>query len=197
MCLMGTGNCSALNAGESGLTSRLRGSLSFSPVAVGTWGIFSSYSRDDPSKLVFVQLCQDSCLVMRDTSGRSSRLFREIRMLLDVRRETQGPFLVATVILGFLSIFKKSHAPSPFEALNSTCLSMCQRDVSPPVQMRRGLRAFSRASTGDSDIPSSCEMKDEFAYKPLLGNLAFFLVRASQCPFHLRQHSGSLSHTYS
>ena len=27
----------------------------FSPVAAGTWGIFSSYGRDDPSKLVFVQ----------------------------------------------------------------------------------------------------------------------------------------------
>ena len=29
--------------------------------------------------------------------------------------------------------------------------------------------AFSRVSTGDSDIPSSCEMKDEPAFKPLQG----------------------------
>ena len=27
----------------------------FSRVAAGTWGIFSSYDGDDPSKLVFVQ----------------------------------------------------------------------------------------------------------------------------------------------
>ena len=61
-------------------------------------------------------------------------------MVLEVRRDTKGPFLVATVILGFLSIFNMSQASSPFEALNSTCLSRCQRDVRPPVQMRRGLR---------------------------------------------------------
>ena len=35
------------------------------------------------------------------------------------------------------------------------------RDVRPPVHMRRGTRFFSRVSTGDSDISSSCEMKDE------------------------------------
>ena len=35
------------------------------------------------------------------------------------------------------------------------------------VQMRWGTRVFSRVSTGDSDIPSSCEMKDEPAFKPL------------------------------
>ena len=73
-------------------------------------------------------------------------------MLLEVRWETKCPFLDATVILGFLSIFKKSQASSPFEALKSTCLSRYQMDVRPPVQMRRGPRAFSRVSTGDSDI---------------------------------------------
>ena len=46
-------------------------------------------------------------------------------MLLEVRRETQHPFLVSTVILGSLSIFKKSQALSPFEVLNSACLSRC------------------------------------------------------------------------
>ena len=69
--------------------------------------------------------------------------------LLEVSRATQCPFLVATVILGFLSIFRKSQASSTFEALNSACLSRCQRDVRPPVQMRQGFRAFSRVSTGD------------------------------------------------
>ena len=102
------------------------------------------------------------------------RLGRAIRMLLDVTRETQGPFLVATVILGFLSIFKKSQSSLPFETLNSVCLSRCQTDMRPPVQMRRRSRAFSRVSTGESDIPSSYEMKDEPAFKPLQGYPAFF-----------------------
>ena len=48
--------------------------------------------------------------------------------------------------------------------------------------------------TVDSDNPSTCEMKDEPAFKPLQGNPAFFRVRASQCPFHLRQQSQGSSH---
>ena len=52
-------------------------------------------------------------------------------MLLEVRPETEVHFQVGTVILGLLSIFKKSQASSPFEALNSVCLSRCQSDVSP------------------------------------------------------------------
>ena len=80
---------------------------------------------------------------------------------------TEGPFLLATVILGFLSIFNKNQASSSFKAFNSICLSSCQRDVMPPVLMRWGNRAFSRVSTEVSDIFSSCEMKDEPAFKPL------------------------------
>ena len=57
-------------------------------------------------------------------------------MLLEVRRDTKRPFLVVTVILGFLSIFKKSQASSNFEALNSACLSRKGRDVRPPVQIK-------------------------------------------------------------
>ena len=127
----------------------------FSRVVLGTWGIFSSYSGDDPSKLVFVDRLQDSCLVRKDTSGISSNLGKAIRMLLEGRQESECSFLVAKVILEFLSIIKKSQASSSFKALNSRCLSMCQRDLRPPVQMRRGPRAFSRVSTVDSDIPSS------------------------------------------
>ena len=91
-----------------------------------------------------------------------------------MRQETEINFLVATVILGFLSIFKKSQASSPYEALNSVCLSRGQRDVRPPVQMMRTPTAFSRFSTGDSDMASSGEMKDETEFKPLQGNRAFF-----------------------
>ena len=95
-------------------------------------------------------------------------------MLLKVRQETKAHFLVGTVILRFLSIFKKSQASSPFEALNSACLSRYQSDVITPIQMRRRTMAFSSVSTGDSDIPLACEMKHEPEYKPLQGNPAFF-----------------------
>ena len=111
-----------------------------------------------------------------------------------MRRETECHFPVSTVILGFLSIFKKSQPSSPFEALDSTCLSRCQRDVRPAVQMRRRPRAFSRVSTGDSAILSSCEMKDKPEFKPLQGNPAFFQVRASRGPFNLRQKAQGPSH---
>ena len=95
-------------------------------------------------------------------------------MLLEVRQETEVHFLVGTVILEFLSIFKNSQASSPYEALNSVCLSRGQRDVKPPVQMRRTPLAFSRVSPGDSDMPSSCEMKDKPEFRPLQGNRSFF-----------------------
>ena len=123
---------------------------------------------------MFVHLCQDSSLVMRDSSGISWRLGSAIQMLLEVTGKTQCTFLFATMILGFLSIFNKNQSSSPFEAFHSVCLSRCQRDMRPPVQMRRGPRAFSRVSTGDSDIPSSCEMKDEPAFNTLHGNRPSF-----------------------
>ena len=37
----------------------------FSRVTVRTWGIFPSYDSDGPSKLVFLQQHQESCLVAR------------------------------------------------------------------------------------------------------------------------------------
>ena len=52
---------------------------------------------------------------MKDTSGISTRLDRAIQMLFDVRQEMEAHFLVATVILGFLSIFKKTQATSPLK----------------------------------------------------------------------------------
>ena len=115
-------------------------------------------------------------------------------MLLELRQETQGPFPIAKGILGFLSIFRTSWASSHFEALNSACLSRWQMDVRNPVEMRRGPIAFSRDSTGDSDIPSSCEMKDKPAFKPLQGNLAFLRDRASRSPFHLKQETQGTSY---
>ena len=101
-------------------------------------------------------------------------LGRKIQTLLEVSREAKRPLLVDTVILVFLSIFTKSQASSPFEALNSVQLSKSQMDVRPSVQKRLRTTAFSRVSTGDSDIPSSSEMKDEPAFKALQGEPAFF-----------------------
>ena len=89
-------------------------------------------------------------------------------------KETEVHFLFGTVILGLLSIFKKSQASSLYEAFNSVCLSRVPRDVRPPVQMRRKPMAFSRVTTVDSDMPSSCEMKDKPDFKSLQGNQAFF-----------------------
>ena len=107
-----------------------------------------------------------------DPSGVSTRLGRTIQMLQEVRQETEVHFLFGTVILGLLSIFKKSQASSPYEALNSVCLSRIQRDVRPCVQMRWISMAFFRVSTGDSDMPSSCEMEEEPEFKPVQGNRA-------------------------
>ena len=122
-----TQNCSACNAGESSLICLERGlSHGICRVAAETWGIFSSYSRDGDSNLHLVQRSPDSCHVMTDTSGIQTRLGRIIQTLLDMMWETMHTFQVSTEILGFLSIFKKSQALSPFEALNSTSLLRCQ-----------------------------------------------------------------------
>ena len=96
------------------------------------------------------------------------------QMLLEVSREAKRPLLFGIVILVFLSIFMKSQASSPFEALNSAHLSKSHMDVRPSVQKRLRTMVFSRVSTGDSDIPSSCEMKVEPAFKALQGKLTFF-----------------------
>ena len=101
-------------------------------------------------------------------------LGRKITALLEVNREAKCPLLVGTLILVFLSILMKSPASSPFEALNSVQLSKSQMDVRPSFQKRLRIMPSSRVSTGDSDIPSSCEMKDEPAFKALQGKLAFF-----------------------
>ena len=75
--------------------------------------------------------------------------------------------------LGIPINFQEESGLVTFEALNSTSLSRCQSDVIHPVQMRWRPTAFSRVSTGDSDFPSSCDMKHEPKFKPLQRNPAF------------------------
>ena len=122
----------------------------FAWIAAGTWNIFSCFGGDNPSQLLFVQRRQESCVVMKDTSGISMRLGRGIQTLFEVRWETEGAFPVATMIFGFLIILRMSQASSPFEAMKSAHLSMCQKDVRPTVQKSWRTMAFSRVSTGDS-----------------------------------------------
>ena len=74
--------------------------------------------------------------------------------------------------LGIPINFQEETGLVTFQALNSTT----SRDVmrcEAPYPVDAGTRVFSRVSTGDSDIPSSCDMKPENKYKVLLGN-AFF-----------------------
>ena len=106
--------------------------------------------------------------------GKLKYAWQEIQTLLEVSWEAKCPLLVGTVILLFLSIFTKSQASSPFEALNSEHLSKSQMDVWPSVQKKLRTMAFSRVSTGNSDIPSSCEMNDEPAFKALKGKRPSF-----------------------
>ena len=80
---------------------------------------------------------------------------------MEVKWEFRSLFLFDTVILGFLIILKNCQASSKFEAVNSTWLSSCQRHVKPLFEMKWRPRAFSRVSTGDSDILSYCDMNDE------------------------------------
>ena len=89
-------------------------------------------------------------------------------------REAKLPLLVGTVILVFHSIFTKSQATTPFEQLKSAHLSKSQMNERAYVQKRLRTMAFSRVSTGDSDIPSSCEMKGEPAFTALQGKPDFF-----------------------
>ena len=101
-------------------------------------------------------------------------LGRKMQTLLEVIRKAKRPLLFGTVIMVFLSILTKIQASSPFEALNSAQLSKSQMDVRPSVLKRLRIMSFSRVSTGNSDIPSSCEMKDEPTFKALQGNPGFF-----------------------
>ena len=81
-----------------------------------------------------------------------------------MRSESKHPFLVSTEILGFLSIFKKSLASAPFETpWASRGVKVCEA----PCPDEAGNWVFLRDCTEDSDIPLSCEMKDETEFKPL------------------------------
>ena len=84
----------------------------------GTWVTFSRNGPEGPSKLMFVQLRQDYCLVVR--TPRDSPWARNCnRESYPVEAETQGPVPLATGKLEFLSILNITQVSSHFEALNS------------------------------------------------------------------------------
>ena len=56
--------------------------------------------------------------------------------------------------------------------------------------------AFSRVSTGDSFIPSSCEMKYEPAFKPLQGNRPISIEGITGSIQLEAENTESVSHTY-
>ena len=93
--------CTQCSGTETHLAARGKSYGFYRVVAVSS-GIFSSYGLDGPSKLVFVQQRQDSCIVARTTSGFSSRLGMSIGTPVEVKRETQSTFPFAIGILGFL-----------------------------------------------------------------------------------------------
>ena len=64
----------------------------------------------------------------------------------------QGHYLVGTVILGFLSFFKKCHASSPFEALILRAFDV-PRNNRPPLKMRLGPRASLGSPQGIQTSP--------------------------------------------
>ena len=67
-------------------------------------------------------------------------------------------------------------------------------NVRPPVQMRLRLSAFAMDCTEDLDIPLSCEMKYEPAFKALQGNPTFLRVKESPYPLLMRQQIQCPSH---
>ena len=89
--------------------------------------------------------------------------------------------------------YKRSQASSSFEAWNSACLSRCQRDFRPLVEMRWRGRFFSRVSTSDSDIPSSCEIKGKPAFQSLQG-VRLLSSQGISVSIHLTQQTQGPSH---
>ena len=126
-------------------------------------GYIPELQRGFPFEFLVCSLKSGTCLGMRDNSGMYTRRPRIIQTLLKVKWEFRSLFLFDTVILGLLTILKNCQASTKFEAVNSTWLSSCQRHVRPIFEMKWRPRAFSRVSTGDSDILSSCDMNDEHA----------------------------------
>ena len=162
----------------------------------GNLGYILKLRRGWPFK---TRVCSATSGLLSSYEGQLRNLLKPLQCNADASQgEAVDPVSLSSChsILGILSIFKKGLASSPFEALNSVCLLWFQRDERPLVQMRRGPKAFCRFSTRDSDIPSSCEKKDEPAFKRLQGiQPSFKSGYLGAIPLEAA-NSQSLSHTY-
>ena len=96
--------------------------------------------------------------------------------------------------IGILIKFQEESSLVSFRSLVLHEPLEVSRDVRFPFQMSRGNRISSRISKQDSGIPSSCQMKDEPAFKPLQGNPTLFLVREFRYLPHFRQKTQGTSH---
>ena len=74
------------------------------------------------------RVCSATSALLSSYNGHLRNLNNAWQDITDI---TKRPFLVGTVILGFKSIFKKSQASSPFEALNWARLWRCQGMTGP------------------------------------------------------------------
>ena len=159
--------------------------------------VFLEFSGNQWFPLELRWRCSLNTLVFRIKSRHLSRFqghmgfslshSRAVGMPLELKRETRGPFPVASWILEFLSIIKRSQASSPLKHATPHSSGHIKGGVKPPVPRRWGTRVLSRVSTGNSDIPSRWERKHRLACESLHGNLVLPRVRGTRCPFHLRQ----------
>ena len=139
MCFMGNSLLLCMQCKGIGPHLVPRGkSHGFSQGAAGTWGIFSSNNGDGPSKLEFVQRCQDSCLVARDTSGLFSRLGRAIGTPLKVRMEKPVPFQLP----------RDMGIPINFQE-ESVIVSFGSIELHIPLEVSKGCEASCRDKAGN------------------------------------------------
>ena len=113
-----------------------------------------------------------------------------------MRCETEVHFLVGTVILGLLTILKKSQVSSIFEALNSASLSRCQMDVRSVFQMRWRPRAFFTISQGIQKSFHLVVWKISLHLSLCREIWPSFKFRAYRGPFHLNQKTRGPSHIH-
>ena len=131
-----------------------------------------------------------------DTSAMYSRLGRTIQILLEVKWEIRPSFQVGTVIFGFLSIVKKSQASSPFEALNSACLSKCQGMWGPCPDVVGTYGFFYGLQRGFILCFILCD-EWQACIQATAGKSELLLSQGiSQSTLYEEANSGSFSHTY-
>ena len=166
----------------------------FSRVAAGSWGVFLRYGVDCTSKIMFFSATSGH---LSSNEGHLGNYFEAWQGNRDTsRREAGNPGPLSSSNMDIeipINSQEESHIFT-FRSIEFHMPLEVQRDVRPPVEVRRGPKASSSVCTKNSLNPSSCKMKDQPAFKPLQENPAFFRDRASRSPFHLRHQTPGPSH---